>query len=238
MLRNHPVQPLQITPCRRIERQQAAVVVPGEQVVRLAVDVARRSVGAQQPVAFGAVHEEGVLDLAGALHHHLVDQVLAAAVVRRFDGGYIQDPEQLPLRSEYRRRRAGQADEGGAEVVALVHGDRHAVGQHRGDPAGALLAFRPAGAEVQAGAPAVAANRRFDAVVDGLPLGIGEQHAVVGVAHPAVQPRDFLAGDAQEHLGALAAFPEHALAEDARPLQRAGVEVVLLHRAPPGIEDQ
>ncbi|MNN15016.1 hypothetical protein D3C81_1281110 [compost metagenome] len=123
-------------------------------------------------------------------------------------------------------------------MVALVHGDRHAVGQHRGDPAGALLAFRPAGAEVQAGAPAVAADRRFDAVVDGLALGIGEQHAIVGIAHPPVQPRNFLAGDAQEHLGMLATLLEHAFAEDARPLQGAGVEVVGLHRAPPGIEDQ
>ncbi|MNO76393.1 hypothetical protein D3C76_674650 [compost metagenome] len=238
MLRNHPVQPLQITPCRRIERQQAAVVVPGEQVVRLAVDVARRSVGAQQPVAFGAVHEERVLDLAGALHHHLADQVLAAAVVRGFHRGDVEHAEQLALRVEYRRRRAGQADEGGAEVIALVHGDRLAAGQHRRHPAGALLAFRPAGAEVQTGAPAVAANRRFDAVVDGLPLGIGEQHAVVGVAHPAMQARDFLAGDAQEHLGAPAALLQHRLAEDARALQRTGVEMVGLHRAPPGIEDQ
>ncbi|KAF1072288.1 MAG: hypothetical protein GAK45_00268 [Pseudomonas citronellolis] len=173
-----------------------------------------------------------------ALHRHRPDQVLAAAVVRRLHGRHIEHPEQFAPGVEHRGRRAGQADEGGAKVVTLVHRHRHLVGEHGGDPAGALLALRPAGAQVQPGAPAVGADRRFHAVIDGPALGVGEHHAVVGVTHPAVQARDFLGGNPQEAFGMLAALAQRRLAEDTRPLQGAGVQMVLIHRTPPGVEDK
>ena len=84
-----------VAPRRRVQRLQAAVGVPGEQVVRLTVHVAGAE-WARSAVATGAVHEEGVLDIAGALHRHLADQVLAAAVVRRFHGGHVQHPSNWP----------------------------------------------------------------------------------------------------------------------------------------------
>lgn len=228
----------QVVPRRRVQRQQAPIGVPGEQVVRLAVDVARRTVRAQHPMALGAVHEEGVLDLPRALRHHLPDQMLATAVVRRLHGGNVEHTEQLALRIEDRRRGTGQVDEGGAEVIALVHRHRSPVGEYGGHPAGALLAFRPAGAEVQPGLAAVVADGRLDTVVDGPPLGIGEQYAVVGIAHPSMQSRHLFAGDAQEQFGTLATFVEEGLRENPRPLQGPRVETVLLHGAAPGVEDR
>ncbi len=45
--RHLPQALLQVVPRRRVQRQQAPIGVPGEQVVRLAVDVARRTVRAQ-----------------------------------------------------------------------------------------------------------------------------------------------------------------------------------------------
>jgi len=65
-----------------VDRLQAAIGIPGQQVVRLALHITRRAVGAHHPVALGAVHEKGVFDLARGLLHQLQDQVLAAAVVR------------------------------------------------------------------------------------------------------------------------------------------------------------
>ena len=66
----------QQVPRRRVEGLQAAVVIPGQQIVRLTVDIARAAVGTQDPVALGAVHEKRLFDLPRALYHHLPDQVL------------------------------------------------------------------------------------------------------------------------------------------------------------------
>ena len=71
-------QPL---PRSGVQGLQAAVVVPGEQVIGLTVDVARAAVGPQHPVTLGAAHEKCLFDFTRALHHHLPDQVLGAAVV-------------------------------------------------------------------------------------------------------------------------------------------------------------
>jgi hypothetical protein len=142
-------------------------------------------------------------------------------------------PQQLAQRVEHRRRGAGQADERGAKVIALVHRDRGLAGQHRRHAAGALLALRPAGAQVQPGLAAVVADGRLDPVIDGAALGVGEQHAVVGAAHPLVQACHGIAGDAQEQLGAFAAFVEQALGKDARALLGPRVEAVQLHGAAP-----
>ena len=155
---------------------------------------------AQHPEALDAVHEECLFDFPRALHHHLPDQVLGATLVRRAHGRDIEHPEKFTLRVEDRSRRAGEADKGRPKVVALVHRHRGAGGEYRGDAAGAFFAFRPAGAQVQAGLLAIVADRAFDPVVDGLTLGIGEQHAVVGIPHAAVEAGDFFAGDAQEQL--------------------------------------
>ncbi|MNJ56882.1 hypothetical protein D3C77_524460 [compost metagenome] len=123
-------------------------------------------------------------------------------------------------------------------MIALVHRRRCLAGQHRRHSASALLALRPAGAQVQPGLATVVAYGRLDPVIDGPPLGIGQQHAIVGIAHPSVQTRHRIASNAQEQLGTFAAFVEQALREDARPLLGRRVEPVLLHRATPGVEDQ
>jgi len=122
--------------------------------------------------------------------------VLGAAVVGGAHRRHVQHPQQLALGVEHRGGGAGQADERGAKMVTLVHGDRRARGEHRGHAAGAFFTLRPAGAQVQPGLAAVVAQGGFHSVVDGLALGVGEQHAVVGVAHPAMQAGHFFAGDA------------------------------------------
>lgn len=83
-------------PGRGIECLYATVGIPGEEKVRLAVDIARGRMGAQHPLATGAVHEEGVFDVAGTLHGHLPDQVLAATIVRRFHGRHVEHTKQFP----------------------------------------------------------------------------------------------------------------------------------------------
>ena len=186
----------------------------------------------------GAVHEKSVFDGLGALRHHLPYQVLAAAVIRRLERRDIQHTQQVALRVEDGRSRTRQADKRCAKVITLVHRHRCFTGQHRGHAAGAFLGFRPAGAQVKAGLAAVGANARIDTVIDGLALGVGEHHAVVGMAHAMVQLCDFFAGDAHEQLGALAALLEQGFAEDTWTLQGAGVQAVLLHGPPPRIEDQ
>ncbi|MNG96646.1 hypothetical protein D3C79_557220 [compost metagenome] len=223
-------QPL---PRQAVDGLQAAVGIPGQQVVGLAFDVTRCAMGAHHPVALGTVHEEGVFDLAGRLLDQLADQVLAAPIVRRLQGRHIDHAQQLAQRVEHRRRCAGQADEGGAKVIALVHRDRGLAGQHRRHTACALLALRPAGPQIQPGLATVVADGRLDPVIDGAPLGIGKQHAVVSAAHPFVQARHGIAGDAQEQLGAFAAFVEQALGKDPRPLLGTGVEAVHIHGAAP-----
>ena len=75
-------------------------------------------------------------------------------------------------------------------------------------------------------------------MVDGLALGVGQHHAVIGMPHAVVQLPDFFAGNAHEQVCALAALPEQWFAEDARPLQGTGVQVMLLHGASPRIENQ
>ncbi len=216
-----------------VDRLQAAIAIPSQQVVGLAFHIARRAMGTHHPMALGTVHEEGVLDLAGGLLDQLADQVLAAAVIRRLQGRDIHHAQQLAQRVEHRSRRTGQANERSAEVVALVHRDRGLAGQHCRHAAGALLALRPAGAQIQPGLAAVVADGRLDPVIDGAPQGIGEQHAVVGTAHPLMQAGHCIAGDTQEQFGALAAFVEQALGQDARPLLGPGVEAVQLHGAAP-----
>jgi len=114
-----------------------------------------------------------------------------------------------------------------------MHRHGSLAGQYRGHAAGAFFGFRPAGAQVQAGLAAIGANRRVHAVVDGLALGVGEHHAVVGMAHAVVELADFFAGNVHEQFGALTAFLEQRFTENAWPLQRARVEVVLLHGTAP-----
>lgn len=76
-------QPL---PRQTVDRLQAAIGIPSQQVVRLAFHITRRAVGAHHPVALGTVHEKGVFDLAGGLLHQLADQMLATAVIWRLQG--------------------------------------------------------------------------------------------------------------------------------------------------------
>lgn len=216
-----------------VDGLQAAVGIPGQQVVGLAFHIARCAMGAHQPMALGTVHEEGVFDLARCLLDQLADQVLAAAVVRRLQGRHIHHAQQLALRVEHRRRGAGEADERSAEMVTLVHRDRRLAGKHRSHPAGALLPLRPASAQVQPGLAAVVADGRLDPVVDGAPLGVGEQYAVIGPSHPLMQARNRIAGDAQKQFGTFATFVEQALGKNTRSLLGTRVETVQFHGAAP-----
>ena len=99
-------------------------------------------------------------------------------------------------------------------MIAFVNSDRRSRSQYRRHATRAFLTLRPAGAEVKTGLAAVIADGGFDAVVDGLALSVCEQDAVVGIADPTVEAGDFFTGDAQEQLGALAAFLQHVLRED------------------------
>jgi len=124
MLRHLAKAPAQSLARLAVQGMQAAVLVPGQQQVGLAVHVSRCAVGLQHPVLAGAVHEKSVFDGLGALGYHLAHQVLAAAVIRGFECRGIHYPQQIALRVEDRRGGAGKADEGCAEVVALVHRHR------------------------------------------------------------------------------------------------------------------
>lgn len=70
-------------PSRRrwVQRMHAAVIIPGEQVIRFAVDVARAAVGSQHLITLVAAYENIYSIFKRALHHHLPVQVLRAAVV-------------------------------------------------------------------------------------------------------------------------------------------------------------
>ena len=188
---------------------------------------------AHHPVALGAVHEKGVLDLPRGLFHQLADQVLAAAVVGRLQGRNIHHAQQFAQRVEHRCRRAGQADERRAKVIALVYRGGRPAGQHCRNPTGALLTFGPAGAQVKASLAALIADGRLDPVIDGTPKGIGQQHAVVGAAHTFMQARHGIAGDAQKQFGAFTALVEQALGKNTRPLLGPWVKTVQLHGTAP-----
>ncbi|MNH12972.1 hypothetical protein D3C79_725290 [compost metagenome] len=82
MLGQPPQTLQQPLPGQAVDRLQTTVGVPRQQVVRLALHVTRRAMGAHHPMALGTVHEERVFDLARGLLDQLADQVLAAAIIR------------------------------------------------------------------------------------------------------------------------------------------------------------
>ncbi|VWC31527.1 hypothetical protein BPS26883_06439 [Burkholderia pseudomultivorans] len=216
-----------------VRGDDVAAFVERDQPLGLRLDVVTVRMPEQYPVLRGAVHEIAVLDQRRALSHELIDEALAVAAVGRLHGRRVEHADQFAARREDRRRAAGQRRKRRTEMIGLVHGDRRQVGQHARDAAGAFLALRPARADMQPRVAEIVAALAIDPVVDRHAVRVGQHHAVVGHANHVVQPRQALAGRAQERFLLVAHLAQLGRGQHARPDRRRRVEPVALERALP-----
>ena len=231
--RRMPVAGQQLEVGTAVAADQLPLVVERDDVVGLYAQVLGEMATLQHPVGPQAVVGEGVLDLLGALDHHTEDQQLAVALVRRIQGGRVEQRDRLAVEAEDRRRTAGELDVVGAEVLVAMDQRGLTVDQTGADTAGAFLFLRPAGADAKAFFLEFPVLPRHGAEIDGHAGGVGHQHAVVGRQHLCIETVDALTRDPHEGFEPVPVLAQLLGGDDPWHVDLRRIHLVIVERALP-----
>ncbi|MCY1361711.1 hypothetical protein D9M69_483870 [compost metagenome] len=215
-----------------------AALVEGQHDFARHVDQPEGTAQPQDPVAAKVPQEVGVLDHPRVDRHQVPHQVLALARLGRAQRRHVEDRRELAAVIEQRRRRAGERDVRGVEVLGLVAGHRLALDEAGAHAAGAGVRLVPVGAQVQAGAAQLVVPGRVADVVDRDALGVGQQHHVADVSHAPVDVFHARARGAQEMLQLLLVRAHLLRRQDARGRRPRRIEPVVAHAARPRLVHQ
>ena len=191
-----------------VRRQRQQPRAQGVQVFAAVVE------GDDQVTAVG-VAEQAVLHLGRGHADQRAGMLLPRAALRR----RIEDADEAAIRSEDRRRRAGQAAVAGKEVLAAMHRQRPPDLPDRAKRVGAAPAFGPERSSPDVGV----ASRRPEALV-----GNGVEQDAVGVGESDQKVRACDLAVERLHLGKCQAA--HQVRLLARDSQFAPIDLLELHR--------